>query len=237
MRWSRVLRPAWSLTALGLALSLLTLPMAARAQDDDDDDNDGVRRQGTVRIYGSDEEDAAKGGYLGVQVQDVTRALQRARNLPTDEGALVSRVEDESPADRSGIRRGDVITELDRAKIDDSKDLIRAVRDLGPGSRVRITLWRSGSLRTFNVVLAERPKGMTPGMGTPNIRIPDDDNHHPPMPPEMPSMNDREIRRQIQELQAELKELREEIQSLRREVRRSGDNDRRSRDRSDEDED
>lgn len=231
------MRPVWSLAALGLALTLLTAPLAARAGDDDDDDSGDSGRQGTVRIYGGDADTDAQGAYLGVQVQDVTRALQRARNLPTGEGALVSRVEDESPADHSGIRRGDVITELEREKIDDSQDLIRAVRGLEAGSRVRITLWRSGSLRTVNVQLGERPQGM-PGMGMPNFRIPSGGEHTMPMP----GMNDNEVRQQIRELQDQLKELRQEIQSLRREMRRSDDrddddNNRRSRGNDSDDDD
>lgn len=236
MRLPRFMRPVWSLAALGLALTLLTAPMAARAADDDDDDSDNGR-QGTVRIYGGDAD--AQGAYLGVQVQDVTRALQRARNLPTSEGALVSRVEDESPADRSGIRRGDVITEVENDKIDSSQDLIRAVRGMEAGTRVRITLWRSGSLRTVNVQLGERPQGM-PGMGMPNFRIPSGDDHEMPMPP--PQVNDQDVRRQIRELQDQLKELRQEIQSLRREMRRSNDRDDdndngRSRGNDDDDDD
>lgn len=234
MQWSRVLRPVWSLTALGLALSLLAAPMAARADDDDDDDNGDRARQGTIRVYGGGEDDAQQGGFLGVQVQDVTRALKRARNLPTDEGALVSRVEEDSPADRSGIRRGDVITEIDRHKVDNSQDLIRAVRDMEPGTRARVTLWRSGSLRTVTVELGERPKGMMPGM--PNFRIPGGDE--PVMPPMPPAVNDQEVRQQIRELQDQLRELRQEIQSLKRELRRSGDdNDRRSKHDDDDDED
>ena len=228
MRLSRALRPAWSLAAFGLALSLLTLPVAARAADDDDDNNNDNGRQGTVRIYGGD--DDAQGGYLGVQVQDVTLALQRARNLPTDEGALVSRVEDESPADQSGIRRGDVITNVNRQKIDNSADLIRVVRGLNPGDRARVTVWRSGSVRTVAVQVGERPKGMT-GMGM---------MQRPMMPPDVPmtpNMNG-DLQRQIRDLQDQVRELRQEIQSLRQEIHSQNndnhDNDR-SRERGDQD--
>ncbi|MGE5179231.1 MAG: S1C family serine protease [Bacteroidota bacterium] len=219
MRLSRALRPAWSLAAFGLALSLLTLPVVARAADDDDDNNNDNGRQGTVRIYGSD--DDAQGGYLGVQVQDVTVALQRARNLPTDEGALVSRVEDDSPADQSGIRRGDVITNVNRQKIDNSADLIRVVRGLSPGDRARVTVWRSGSVRTVAVQVGERPKGMT-GMGM---------MQHPMMPPEVPMTPNGDMQRQIRDLQDQVRELRQEIQSLRQEIH-SQNNDNRDNDRS-----
>jgi C-terminal processing protease CtpA/Prc len=155
MRLSRGLRPVWSLAALALAVSLVCAPGLARAGDDDDDDDDSSG-QGTVKIYSNDnprDEDQKPSqakGYLGVQVQDVTPSLQRARNLPTEEGALINSVEPDSPADRTGIRRGDVIVEVDGQKVSDSEDLIRVVRGLEPGNRVRITLWLSGSLRTIS---------------------------------------------------------------------------------------
>jgi len=224
MRLSQVLRPAWSLAAFGLALSLLAAPMVARAQDDEDNDKDHDR-QGTIRIYGRDD-DAARGGYLGVQVQDVTRTLQRARNLPTEEGALVSRVENDSPADRNGIRRGDVIVEVDRQKIENSADLIRVVRGLEAGSKIRVTLWRSGSLRTVTAELGERPKGA-------EMRMPPEMERWPggrggnDTPAPFPGMVDSgQVRQQIRELQDQLQELRNEVRSLREELRRSsGDRD------------
>jgi len=234
MTWPRFLRPVWSLAALGLALSLLIAPVSARAEDDDDDDDNN--RQGTVRIYGGDD-DAQKGAYLGVQVQDVTRALQRARDLPTDRGALVSRVEDDSPADRNGVRRGDVITEVNSHRIDDSQDLIRTVRGMEPGSRAKITLWRSGSLRTVEVQLGERPQGFGPGnMREFRMRFPNNGGDEPMVVPAPPG-NDREVRQQIQELQNQLRELRQELQSLRREMDRSHRGDDNDRDRSGDDED
>jgi hypothetical protein len=224
--------------------------MAARADDDEDEGQDGDRHR-TIRIYSQESQDlpgrpsrdesrAGDGsGYLGVQVQDVTRALQRARNLPTEEGALVNRVEQDSPADRNGIRRGDVIVEVDGQKVGDSGDLIRAVRGLEPGNRVRITLWRSGSLRTVTAQLAERPKSEPPA--PPNMgRWPGndgDDDASTPMPPmPMPGMRDREqVRREIKELQDQLQELKAEVRALRAELRRSRD--RRDDDDRDRDDD
>jgi membrane-associated protease RseP (regulator of RpoE activity) len=232
------------LAALGLALSLLVAPMAARAQDDEDDQDNG--RQGTVRIYESKDgnNSARSGGYLGVQVQDVTRTLQRARNLPTEQGAMVSRVEPSSPADRSGIRRGDVIVEVNGDKIEDSADLIRTVRKLDSGENARVTLWRGGSLRTITAELGERPQvrpDMPPDMGR---RSGNDEDI--PMPPMPPSMGDRgfsdrdqvQVRQQIRELQDQLRQLREELRALRMELRQSrdnGDDDSRSRNNRDDD--
>jgi hypothetical protein len=244
MRWSQALRPTWSLAALGLALSLLAAPMAARAQDDDEDDQDNGR-SGTVRIYESRDDNSAaqRGGYLGVQVQDVTRTLQRARNLPTEQGAMVSRVEQNSPADRSGIRRGDVIVELNGDKIEDSADLIRTVRRLDTGENARITLWRGGSLRTITAELGERPPQSRPDM-PPDMGRRSGNDEDIPMPQRPPSMGDRgfgdrdQVRQQIRELQDQLRQLREEMRALRMELRRERDNrDDDSRSRNDRDDD
>lgn len=222
MTRSHALRPAWSLAALGLALSLLVAPMAARAQDDENDQDNG--RPGTVRIYEHrDDNSASGGGYLGVQVQDVTRTLQRARNLPTGAGALVNRVEQDSPADRTGIRRGDVIVEVNGDKVEDSADLIRVVRRLDAGENARITLWRGGSLRTITSQLGERPQGrpdMPPDMGR---RSGNDEDVPMPMLP--PTFGDRDqVRQEIRDLQNQLQQLRDEVRALRAELRRSRGN-------------
>ena len=229
MRWYRGLRPLWSLTALALAVTLMVAPTAARAQDDDEDDDGG---KSTIKIYSHDSRDddakpSSGSGYLGVQVQDVTRSLQRARNLPTEEGALINSVEPDSPADRNGLRRGDVIVEVDGQKISDSGDLIRVVRGLEPGNRVRITLWRSGSLRTVSAPLAERPKTPPP----PPRGLPggdDDDVFSVPVPPPAVGMtgDPAQMQREIKDLQDQVRALREELRAIRTELHRSYERDK-----------
>jgi hypothetical protein len=241
MRLSRGLRPVWSLAALALAVALLAAPTLARAADDDEDEDSNG--QGTIRIYSHespdqdsrDDESKSMGGsgYLGVQVQDVTRSLQRARNLPTEEGALINRVEPDSPADRTGLRRGDVIVEVDGQKVGDSSDLIRVVRGLEPGNRVRITLWRSGSLRTITTPLAERPKTPPTPKGLPGG---DDEMTWTPTPTPYPGMagDQVQMQREIKDLQEQLRQLREELRALRSELRRAHEQDR-DNSRGDED--
>ena len=131
------------LLACGFALTAITTASGARAEEWDwqskDDDKDSKEegkdkdKDRQIRVYRwNNEEETAdqKGAYLGVQVQDITRALKRARELPSDEGALVNRVENESPADEAGIRRGDVIVSVDGESVGDSDDLIDAGRSL-----------------------------------------------------------------------------------------------------------
>ena len=89
-------------------------------------------------------------GYLGVQVQRLTAALRRAKGIPeSTEGTLVNSVEDGSPADDGGIKRGDVILEVNHEATPDPSELVRLVQDLEPGSRVPVLIWRGPASRGY----------------------------------------------------------------------------------------
>jgi serine protease Do len=83
-------------------------------------------------------------GYIGVQIQQVTPDVASAIDLGHCSGALVSQVDDGSPAARAGVQIGDVITSFAGQDVKDSKDLSRAVADVLPGSRERLDVWRNG---------------------------------------------------------------------------------------------
>lgn len=261
----RYLRPGRGLLAVALSLAFLGLTAPAWAQDKDDDENSGDNDKKEVRVYrsgGEDEDEAgdqpqamrnrmqradAKGAYLGVQIQDITRSLMKARDLSTDEGALVNRVENESPADDAGIKRGDVIVELNHQKVGDSSELVDAVRDLEPGAKVDIVVLRDGLRKTFKVEMQKRPHDMM--MGMPGMQGHGQDGMDPgqmrelrarmkEMEPEKMNgrMNmrssDPQVREDMQQLRQELDELKQELQALKQELRKSGRN--RSNDRSDD---
>jgi serine protease Do len=96
-------------------------------------------------------------GYLGVQVQPMDPALAKA--LGAEKGALVSGVQDGTPASKSGIEQGDVIVELGERPIADGRDLIAAVSGHKPGEKVAVNVVRDGKSRSFQVELAERRLG------------------------------------------------------------------------------
>ncbi|TIS60291.1 DegQ family serine endoprotease [Mesorhizobium sp.] len=83
-------------------------------------------------------------GYLGVQIQPVTPDVAGAIGLDHPSGALVSQVNDGSPAAKAGIEAGDVITSFAGRDIKDPKDLSRAVADVSPGTREPLNVWRNG---------------------------------------------------------------------------------------------
>lgn len=206
--------PALSLWAGALCLALTAAPVTAQAQDDDDEDWSPPRRE--VRVYRSDdgEEAQVKGGYLGVRVQDIDRDLQKARDLPSTEGALVSRVEDDSPADDAGVRRGDVIVRVDGEEIKDSAELVREMREKKPGANVKIAVVREGARHNFDVKLGTRPPQRYG-----NMRWHVEDLDDLPQRMERIRVGREDVHRQLDQLEREIQSLQKEVRELRDELR------------------
>jgi serine protease Do len=83
-------------------------------------------------------------GYLGVQIQPVTKDIAASVGLDKSEGAIVARVEDGGPAATAGIRTGDVIVSVNGKPVKDARDLSRMVASLGAGSTANLQVWRDG---------------------------------------------------------------------------------------------
>lgn len=98
-------------------------------------------------------------GWLGVHIQDVTEDIADGLGLARAEGAIVTRVQPESPAAAAGISPGDVIVAVDREAVEDPRALARAVAAIAAGAPARLTLWRDGrSLDlTATIALAAAP--------------------------------------------------------------------------------
>jgi serine protease Do len=96
-------------------------------------------------------------GFLGVMVQPVTPEIAEAFGLEEAGGALVGDVTDDTPASRAGIRKGDIVLELDGQPVQDSRDLQLRIAQEAPGTRVNLTVYRDGRQREIEVKLAELP--------------------------------------------------------------------------------
>lgn len=92
-------------------------------------------------------------GYLGVQIQPVTPDVASAIGLDHNSGALVSQVNDGSPAAKAGVETGDVITSFAGQEIKDPKDLSRAVADVSPGAKETLDVWRNGKDMAISVAV------------------------------------------------------------------------------------
>jgi serine protease Do len=96
-------------------------------------------------------------GYLGVQISNVDQKAQEAFKLPNREGALVQSVEKGGPAEKAGVRPGDVIVAVGGVAVKETRQLIDRVSSTPPGHKVDLDVIREGKRQTIPVVLAERP--------------------------------------------------------------------------------
>jgi serine protease Do len=112
--------------------------------------------------------------FLGVMIQPVTPELARAFKLGKSEGALVSDVSPNSPAERAGLKTGDIITKLDDKTVIDSRALQLMIGEMAPGRNVRLTAMRDGAEHQYPVTLGDqtndRSNGTGIGAGTPADR-------------------------------------------------------------------
>ena len=95
-------------------------------------------------------------GWLGVSIQPLDPALADALGVTERRGALVGGVIAGSPADKAGIRRGDVITRIDDREIPDPNTLLNHIALLKPGTWVKVTLNRAGKSLEFKTRVAKR---------------------------------------------------------------------------------
>jgi serine protease Do len=96
--------------------------------------------------------------YLGVELVDLSPEDAQQFGLEVESGALVASVEPGSAADEAGVRTEDIIVALDETRIEDSGDLLGALRDYQPGDTVELTVVRDGSEQTLDVTLDESPQ-------------------------------------------------------------------------------
>ena len=92
-------------------------------------------------------------GWLGVRIQEVTKEIAEVEKLNTAKGALVASVSVNSPADKSGIKAGDIILEFDGKKIKNMRALPKVVGSTKVGKSVQLKIWRNKKLITKRLTL------------------------------------------------------------------------------------
>jgi serine protease Do len=98
-------------------------------------------------------------GYLGVQIQAVTKDVADAVGLSDAQGALVAAVSGDTPAARAGIKTGDIVTAVGGEAVKTPKDLSRLVADMSPGAKQTMTVWRDGKSTDLNVTIGGNDDG------------------------------------------------------------------------------
>ncbi len=146
------------------------------------------------------------GPMLGVEILPMSEDLRAHFRAPKDSGLLVNRVVKDSPADRGGVRAGDVILEVDGQEISDSGDIRDALSDHKAGDRVPVKVVRDGNDVTLDVTLDEEhsfghPRHGAFYVGPDAIGIGEG----------VVSVDEEEIQRAVEEAQRALKEAMEEM--------------------------
>ncbi len=99
------------------------------------------------------------GAYLGVQLQDLNTDLAAYFGVDADQGILVLDVTDESPAEKAGLKSGDVIVEVDDDPVSDAQDIKEILKDFEEGDEINVVVVRQKKRQTFKVTLEELEHG------------------------------------------------------------------------------
>ena len=161
-------RKFFGAVAWGLVLGLTAWAGVARA-DDGDENGPGrkmlkkhiliVDKDGKEKVYDGDGP-MMRRGYLGVGLTELTPELRAHFGVPGDAGTMVSRVEPGSPADKAGIKVGDILTRVDGNAVESSWDVSAKVRGFDDGQQIPIEVWRNGKAQnvTAAIIQKERPE-------------------------------------------------------------------------------
>ena len=166
-------------TAMILALAVLTsLPATLAASDEKE-----IKQKRVVRVVASpdfdfetsedfvfvgDNDDTVqmgafafhRGGFIGVQLVDLTPELRAHFGIPENAGVMVSAVSEDGPAATAGALVGDIITAVDGEEIGSAGELARLVRQAEEGDFANLEVWRDGKVMTLTTTIAvrERPQ-------------------------------------------------------------------------------
>ncbi len=97
-------------------------------------------------------------GWLGVGIQDVTQDLAQAFNLENAKGSLITGVMSDTPADRAGLQRGDVVVEMNGEEVLNSRQFRNEIANSGAGTNINLKVIRNSELMNFRIHLDERPR-------------------------------------------------------------------------------
>jgi S1-C subfamily serine protease len=96
-------------------------------------------------------------GWVGVEVQEVTPELAESFRLPSTSGALIAGVMRGSPADKAGIKPGDLLVAIDGKQVKDAQVMLGLIAALAPGQGARFTLRRDGKDIELPIAIGKRP--------------------------------------------------------------------------------
>jgi len=117
------------------------------------------------------------GSFLGIGVQEITSQRAKELGLKEEYGVEITRVEDNSPASKAGLQKGDVVLEYNGQRVEGTEQFIRLVRETPVGRTVKLLVFRNGSTQTLTATTEARKgrgrEGFDFRFEMPEIRIPD----------------------------------------------------------------
>jgi serine protease DegQ len=97
-------------------------------------------------------------GWIGVEVQDLTPELAESFKRPSTNGALIAGVLKGGPADRAGVKPGDILIAVDGKPVVDSSTMLNLIAALSPGQTATILVMRNQAEKTVKINVGKRPK-------------------------------------------------------------------------------
>ncbi|MEZ0210241.1 MAG: S1C family serine protease, partial [Methylophilus sp.] len=96
-------------------------------------------------------------GWIGIEAQDITPELAESFNLKNIDGSLIAGVLLDSPADRAGLRPGDILTAIERKPVTDSQSMLNIIAMLKPREKATLSILRNGKKMDIDLVVGKRP--------------------------------------------------------------------------------
>jgi serine protease DegQ len=97
-------------------------------------------------------------GWIGVEPQDITPELAESFGLSRKSGAIIAGVLKNGPADKAGIRPGDILLSVEGKPVSDTTEMLNLIAQLTPGSKARLMVLRKNQESTVDVMVGKRPK-------------------------------------------------------------------------------
>lgn len=159
------------------------------------------------------------GSRIGVKVQDLSEQLGDYFGVADGEGALITEVEEDMPAQKAGLKAGDVIVEVDGKKIEDTEELTNAISGRDAGDKVDVKVMRNHQPQTFAVEVEK-------GKGEHNFDFSGLDNNMKIFKKNLqaPDMQWREeassdLKDELQNLKEEMQDLKQQLEELKEKIR------------------
>ncbi len=155
-----------------------------------------------------------KRGYLGVVLEGLTEQLGDYFGAKDGDGALITEVMEDSPAEKAGLKAGDVIVKIDGEEVEDPGDVVKVVTDKEEGDRVKLDVLRNKKKKTFTLEVAERESTFGSLKGLKHLKILDSPRRGSSAGIRIEIDKER-FKEDMEKLKEELKELKEELKELK----------------------